>query len=93
MTYTLVIYDIPDDNLRTKISDTCKRFGLEALQRSAYGGRINSGIRKELAAALERLMKKAEGNIKIYVICEADLKLLIDIGEPVFEQKGKGLLV
>ncbi len=91
--YTLVIYDIPDDNLRTKISDICKRFGLEALQRSAYGGRISSGIKKELVAALERIMKKNDGNVKIYSICDVDLKLLIDIGSPVFEAKGKEFLV
>ena len=91
--FTLVIYDIPDDNLRLKISAVCKRFGLEALQRSAYGGRISSGIKKELIAALERMMKGNEGNVKIYSICDADLKLLIDIGEPVFEDKGKQFLV
>ena len=93
MNYTLVIYDIPDDNLRSKISDVCKRFGLEALQRSAYGGFISSGIRKELISVLERLMKKNEGNIKIFVICKYDINLTIDIGEPVFEKKGEEFLV
>ncbi|MDT7892642.1 MAG: CRISPR-associated endonuclease Cas2 [Thermoproteota archaeon] len=93
MNYTLVIYDIPDDNLRNKISDACKRFGLEALQRSAYGGFISSGIKKELVAVLERLLKRNEGNIKIYTICKYDLKLMIDLGEPVFEKKGKEFLV
>ncbi len=93
MYYTLVIYDIPDDNLRNKVSDACKRFGLEALQRSAYGGYISSGIRKELISVLERLMKRNEGNVKIFVICKYDVKRLIDIGEPVFEKKGKEFLV
>lgn len=93
MAYTLVIYDIPDDALRQKISDICKRFGLEMLQRSAYGGEINSGIKKELEAAIRRAMNKKEGNVKIYAICNADLKLLIDIGKPVFEEKGKDLFV
>jgi CRISPR-associated protein Cas2 len=93
MNYTLVIYDIPDDNLRNKVSDACKRFGLEVLQRSAYGGFISSGIRKELIAVLQRLLKNNEGNIKIYTICKYDLKYLVDIGEPVFEKKGKEYLV
>jgi Uncharacterized protein predicted to be involved in DNA repair len=58
MYYTLVIYDIPDDNLRNKVSDACKRFGLEALQRSAYGGYISSGIRKELISVFGKVNEK-----------------------------------
>jgi hypothetical protein len=38
-------------------------------------------------------MKRNEGNVKIFVICKYDVKRLIDIGEPVFEKKGKEFLV
>ncbi|MEM2883233.1 MAG: CRISPR-associated endonuclease Cas2 [Nitrososphaerales archaeon] len=48
--FTLVIYDISDDELRMKVAQACKRFGLVRVQKSAFSGRIRSSLRKELIA-------------------------------------------
>ena len=80
--HTLVIYDISDDDIRSKVSDICKRFGLSRIQRSAFLGNISSGARKELVAALRRVLGNADGNIQIFVICNADFSLRITIGKP-----------
>jgi CRISPR-associated protein Cas2 len=91
---TLVIYDITDDAIRLKVSDACKRFGLARIQKSAFMGPLTSMQRKELAAALRRILGDADGNIQIFVICRADLALREVIGKP-FETYGEveGLLV
>lgn len=86
---TLVVYDISDDTTRLKVSDACKRFGLARIQRSAFMGPLTSARRKELAAALRRILGDADGNIQIFVICRADLALREVIGKP-FEAYGEG---
>jgi CRISPR-associated endonuclease Cas2 len=45
---TYVLYDIPDDGIRTKIADVCKDYGLERIQFSAFCGRLTRNKREEL---------------------------------------------
>ena len=77
---TLVIYDISDDAVRKRVSDTCKRYGLSRIQRSAFLGELTSARRKELIARLRRNLK-GEGNIQVFVICKPDFSLREIIGE------------
>jgi CRISPR-associated protein Cas2 len=86
---TLVVYDISDDEIRLRVSEVCKRFGLARIQRSTFLGRLTSMQRKELAAALRRAFGDADGNIQIFVICRADLALREIIGKPFEEYAGK----
>jgi len=80
--HTLVIYDISDNDIRSRVSDICKRFGLSRIQRSAFMGYLTSASRKELIAALRRVLGNANGNIQIFDICRADLSLRTIIGKP-----------
>ena len=82
---TLVIYDIADDDIRLKVSDLCRRFGLTRIQRSAFLGYLTSASRKELISALKRALGESDGNIQVFVICRADLALRVDIGKPYRE--------
>ncbi len=45
---TLVIYDIEDDKIRLKISETCLDYGLVRIQFSAFLGTLNRNKREEL---------------------------------------------
>ncbi len=45
-------------------------------------GNITSAARKELIAALRRVLGDADGNIQIFVICRADLSLKVTLGKP-----------
>ncbi|MCD6444952.1 CRISPR-associated endonuclease Cas2 [Candidatus Bathyarchaeota archaeon] len=83
--HTLVIYDIPDDGVRVRVSDLCKRFGLARIQKSAFLGDLSSSVRKELVAALRRVLGERDGNIQVFVICRADLSLRTVIGKPFHE--------
>lgn len=76
---TLVIYDIVDDRLRTKISETCKDYGLQRIQYSAFLGDLNRNRREELQQRLKRLLGKKEGNIQIYPLCDKDVALRVEI--------------
>jgi len=79
---TLVVYDISDDDIRLRVSETCKRFGLARIQRSTFLGYLSSMQGKELTAALRRILGDADGNIQIFVICRADLALREVLGKP-----------
>jgi CRISPR-associated protein Cas2 len=49
---TVVLYDIPDDRIRTRISEACLDYGLERMQFSAFQGKLSRNKREELFLAL-----------------------------------------
>lgn len=71
--YTLVIYDITDNDVRMKIAQACKEAGLARIQKSAFLGVIDSQKRKSLEMRLRKVLGSSKGNIQIFVICEADI--------------------
>lgn len=70
----VLIYDVEDDRLRTHIAEICLDYGLERIQFSAFFGKLNRNRRQELALRLMREVEQASARIRIYPICEADLK-------------------
>lgn len=90
--YTLVIYDISDDKLRQEISNSCKRFGLIRVQKSAFLGAISSSARKDLIILLRKILGEENGNIQVYVICRPDLSLRVEIGKPFKEEESEMLV-
>jgi len=76
---TLVVYDIPEDNLRTKISEICKDYGLQRIQYSAFLGDLNRNRREELQQRFRRILGKRAGNIQIYPLCDKDVALRVEI--------------
>lgn len=56
----LLIYDITEDRLRTKVADMCKDYGLRRVQYSAFFGRMNRNLRGELYRRLKELLEKSE---------------------------------
>jgi CRISPR-associated protein Cas2 len=80
--FTLVIYDITEDDLRNDVANACKRYGLVRVQKSAFLGNISSSLRKELIATLNEIIKSTENNIQVYVICRSDISLKVELGKP-----------
>ncbi len=72
---TLVVYDISDDNIRNRLAEFLKDFGLERIQKSAFLGDLSSQERKDLLLILPKFIKDEEDRIDVFVICERDLKL------------------
>lgn len=71
---TFVIYDIPDDRTRTRVSEACLDYGLERIQYSAFRGKLSRNKREELFLRLQALVGEQPGKILIQPVCEKDLK-------------------
>lgn len=75
----LVIYDIPDDKIRTKIADFCLDYGLDRIQYSAFIGDLSNNHQEELMLKLGRRLGKAPGRIDLFPICKEDWRSRISI--------------
>ncbi|MDF0643783.1 MAG: CRISPR-associated endonuclease Cas2 [Nitrospira sp.] len=71
---TYVLYDIPDDGVRTKIADVCKDYGLERIQFSAFCGSLTRNKREELFLRLGDVLSKRPGKILLQPVCEKDIR-------------------
>ncbi len=68
----ILIYDIPDDRIRTKIADACLDYGLDRIQYSAFSGNISRNLQEELFQKVVDLLGKKSGNVQIIPICAKD---------------------
>jgi CRISPR-associated protein Cas2 len=71
---TLVIYDIENDRIRLKISETCLDYGLVRIQFSAFLGTLNRNKREELFLRLTSILDDNAGKILLQPICQKDMK-------------------
>ena len=71
---TIVIYDVPDDRTRTRVSEACLDYGLERVQYSAFRGKLSRNKREELFLRLQALVGEQPGKILVQPVCEKDLK-------------------
>lgn len=78
--HCLLVYDISDDKLRTKVADICLDYGLDRIQYSAFAGELARTHVEELALKLRRRVRgKKDVNIRIYSVCERDWAERIEI--------------
>jgi CRISPR-associated protein Cas2 len=75
----LLVYDIPNDRVRTKVADICLDYGLERIQYSAFLGKLHRNLQEELMLKIKRKMGKKEGNVRLYPICDKDLQQSLEI--------------
>ncbi len=68
----LLIYDIPNDGVRTKIADFCLDYGLDRVQYSAFLGDLGTNHQEELMLKIEAKLGKAAGRIALFPICKQD---------------------
>ncbi|OPY50868.1 MAG: CRISPR-associated endoribonuclease Cas2 1 [Methanosaeta sp. PtaU1.Bin112] len=78
---TIVIYDISDNALRSKVARTLLEHGLVRIQKSAFYGFMNHNNREKLRLRLDRMMEGEEGNIQLYPLCSKCFNLRESIGE------------
>jgi CRISPR-associated protein Cas2 len=84
----LVIYDIPDDRLRTKVADACLDYGLLRVQWSAFVGELNHTYQRELLLKLRTLVGKKAAKIRLLPINEAmwQQQQILEQGDPDAER-------
>ena len=75
----LVVYDIPDDRVRTKVADHCLDYGLDRIQYSAFLGDLSRTHQEELMLKIKRTLGKREGKVQLFVLCERDWSQRIEL--------------
>lgn len=75
----MVIYDISDDKIRTKVAERLKDYGLKRIQYSAFFGKLNQNRREELMFRLNDYIILTNGSIIMIPICEKDRSQIIKL--------------
>ncbi|NWG18447.1 MAG: CRISPR-associated endonuclease Cas2 [Chloroflexi bacterium] len=68
----ILIYDIENDRVRTKVADACLDYGLDRIQFSAFAGHLSRNHREELMLRIENLLGDTKGNIRLIPIAIKD---------------------
>lgn len=68
----LLIYDIPNDRIRTNVADFCLDYGLDRVQYSAFIGDLSANHQEELMLKIEQRLGRAAGRIDLFPICKQD---------------------
>lgn len=77
----LLIYDIPHDGTRNKVSDICQDYGLDRIQYSAFGGDLHRVHQEELMQKLGKRLGKRPGKIQLFPLCAKDWGARIEIAQ------------
>jgi CRISPR-associated protein Cas2 len=72
--YVLIVYDITDNGLRSRIAEILKDHGLIRIQKSAFIGDLTPQERDMLVEKLRRLPLGVRDRIDFFPICIRDLK-------------------
>ncbi|RMH38334.1 MAG: CRISPR-associated endonuclease Cas2 [Nitrospirae bacterium] len=82
---TYVLYDIPNDAIRTRVAEVCKDYGLQRVQFSAFLGTLTRNKREELYLRIGDVLGDASGKILIQPVCDKDLRTCLTIDNPLDE--------
>lgn len=69
-----IFYDIENDNIRNKIAESCKDYGLKRIQFSGFSGILGKNMREELFLKLSFLIGDKAGKLLMLPVCEKDIK-------------------
>lgn len=88
----LLVYDISNDRIRTKVADFCLDYGLDRIQFSAFLGDLARTHQEELLLKIKKQLGRRAGNVQLFPICEKDwrMRLVIDQKEKKKGKKEKG---
>lgn len=85
-----VIYDISKNKNRKRVSDICKDYGLERVQKSAFWGTISKNKAEMLAIQAKRFLEPKTDKLLIVPADKEDFSKKISMGnvdESIFENK------
>jgi CRISPR-associated protein Cas2 len=76
----LVVYDIPNDRIRTKLANVCLDYGLGRIQLSAYLGDLSRTHQDELLLRARRKLGDQAGHVVLFPLCETDFRTRREVG-------------
>ena len=85
MNPTLVMYDIEEDNARTKIANACQDYGLDRAQFSAFVGMLSRNHQEELMMRIESILGDKRGRIQLISVGQREWQNRIIIGQEDYE--------
>jgi CRISPR-associated protein Cas2 len=68
----LLVYDIPDDRVRTKIADLCLDYGMDRIQYSAFAGQLSKVHQRELMARIKRQIGRKAAKVQLVYVNDGD---------------------
>jgi len=81
--HILLIYDIADDRVRSRIADTCLDYGLARIQYSAFAGALSHTHQEELLLQLHRHLGRKPGHVQCFRLCATDWAGRQTLGRPL----------
>lgn len=84
--HCLVVYDIPNDRIRSKVADICLDYGLDRIQFSAFVGNLTRAHQEALMKQIRQALGKGAGNIQLVAVCEKDWERRIVIEQNAHAQ-------
>jgi CRISPR-associated protein Cas2 len=85
-TLVWIIYDISENQPRTKVAKLCKEAGLYRVQKSVFLGSIGRNRLDELNMRIEELIDTATDSVYVFPMCEPDFKKVNLLGQ-AFDRK------
>jgi len=77
----LVVYDITNDSIRTKVADDCLDYGLSRIQLSAFLGNLSRAHQQELLHKVRRRIGKTPGRVAVFPLCDTDFRMRLETGD------------
>ncbi len=65
-----IIYDISENNLRSRIASKCKDYGLERVQKSAFLGNVTKNKLDMLSIEIKEILQGTENCVFIFPTCK-----------------------
>lgn len=79
MMHLLLLYDITNDRIRSKVACTCEDYGLDRIQYSAFYGRLTRNLQGELMLKLHHLLGSEQGCIQLIPISTDDWEKRMEV--------------
>ncbi|MBW1920410.1 MAG: CRISPR-associated endonuclease Cas2 [Deltaproteobacteria bacterium] len=76
-----IIYDIVEDNVRARVAKTCKQYGLERVQKSAFLGKLKMSRFDELSEKCLDLINEDEDSVYLFPFCQDDFRKIKVLGQ------------
>ena len=76
-----IIYDIVEDKVRSRVAKTCKQYGLERVQKSAFLGKLESNRFDELSEKCRSLIDKDVDSVYLFPFCQEDFRKVKVLGQ------------
>jgi len=76
-----VIYDISDDNIRSRVSRICLDYGLYRVQKSVFLGNLNANERDSIALQCEEIIDLDIDSVYIFPMDDKSFKKVKLIGQ------------